>query len=62
MTVLLSRFANIRSQIKAAPWDNINFCFNFGNEVVDPPDHDFIFFRVFRFLKIFFINISMNPR
>ena len=25
-----------------------------------PPDHDFIFFRVFRFLKIFFINISMN--
>ena len=25
-----------------------------------PPDHDFIFFRVFRFLKIFFINISMK--
>ena len=33
------------------------FVFSF----VSPPDHDFIFFRVFRFKKIFFINISMNP-
>ena len=32
-------------------------CFsNVCNEVVYPPDHDFIF----RFLKIFLINISMN--
>ena len=46
---------------KAAPWDDINFRLNFSNEVVCSPDHDFIFFRVFRFKKIFFINISMNP-
>ena len=26
---------------KAAPWDDINFRFNFCNEVVYPPDHDF---------------------
>ena len=45
---------------KAAPWDDINLCF-FCNEVVYPPDHDFNFFRLFRFKKIFFINISMNP-
>ena len=47
--------------IKAAPWDDINFCFSFCNEVVYPPDHDYIFFRVFRFLQIFLINISMKP-
>ena len=47
--------------IKAAPWDDINFRFYFWNEVVYPPDHDFIFFRVFKYKKIFFINISMNP-
>ena len=46
---------------KASPWDDINFRFYFCNEVVYPPDHDFIFFTVFRFKKIFFINISMNP-
>ena len=34
------------------------FVFSF---VMYPPDHDFIFFRVFRFFKIFFINISINP-
>ena len=37
------------------------FVFYFCSEVVYPPDHDFIFFRVFRFLKIFLINISMKP-
>ena len=37
------------------------FVFNLCNEVVYPPDHDFIFLRVFRFLQIFFINIPMNP-
>ena len=26
-----------------------------------PADHDFIFFRVFRFLKICFIHIFVNP-
>ena len=26
-----------------------------------PPDHDFIYFRVFRLKQIFFINISVNP-
>ena len=26
-----------------------------------PPDNDFNFFRVFRFLQIFLINISMKP-
>ena len=48
-------------RVKAALWDDINFCFYFCNEVVYLPDHDFIFFRVFRFLEIFFINIPMNP-
>ena len=43
---------------KAAPWDDINFRFYFCNEVVYHPDHDFMFFRVFRFFKIFYINIS----
>ena len=38
---------------KAAPWDDINFRFYFCNEVVYPPDRDFIFFRVFRLKKIF---------
>ena len=47
--------------IKAAPWDDINFRFSFCNEVVYHPDHDFIFFRFFRFFKLFFINIFMKP-
>ena len=34
-------------------------CFNVGTTLIQ--DHDFIFFRVFRFLQIFFINISMKP-
>ena len=40
--------------IKAAPWDNINFRFYFCNGVVYPPDHDFIFLRVFRFYQHFY--------
>ena len=40
--------------IKAASWDDINFRLYFCNEVVYPPDQDFIFFSVFRFKKIFF--------
>ena len=47
-------------RVKAAPWDDINFRFRFCNEVVYPQDHDFIFFWIFRFKKIFFINISMK--
>ena len=43
---------------KVAPWDDINFCFLFRNEVVYPTDH--VFFRIFIFLK-YFINIYMNP-
>ena len=46
---------------KASPWDDINFPFYFCNEVVYPPDHDFIFFTVFRLKIFFFINIAMNP-
>ena len=45
--------------LKATPWDDINF--GFCDEVVYPTDHDFIDFRIFRFKKIFFINIFMNP-
>ena len=30
-------------------------------DVLHPTDHDFIFFRVLRFLKIVFIYIFMNP-
>ena len=38
------------------------FVFNFVMiEVVYPADHDFIFFRVFRFFQIFFISIYKNP-
>ena len=40
---------------KAAPWDDNNF------RVVYLADHGFIFSRVFRFLKIVFIHIFMNP-
>ena len=47
--------------IKAAPWDDIDFCFLFCNEVVYPADHDFIFYRIFRFFKIFFIHTFKNP-
>ena len=47
--------------IKAAPWDDINFRFYFRTEVVYPTDHVFIFFRIFIFLQIFLINISMKP-
>ena len=43
-------------RFKAAPWDDINFRFKFCIEVVHPTDHDFIFFRVFRFLQIFFYS------
>ena len=46
--------------VEATPWDDINFRFYFCNEVVYPPGHDFIFL-VFGYLKIFFINIFMNP-
>ena len=46
---------------KAAPWDDINFRFQFRTEVVCPTDHVFIFFRIFIFLQIFVINISMKP-
>ena len=35
--------------IKGAPWDHINFRFNFRTEVVHPTDH-VIFFRIFIFL------------
>ena len=37
------------------------FVFLFCNEVFYPPDHNFIFFRIFRFKKLFFINITINP-
>ena len=47
--------------IKAVPWDDINFRFLFGNEVVYHTDHDFIFYGIFRFFKIFFIQTFMNP-
>ena len=32
-----------RAKLKAAPWDDINFSFQFCNEGVYPTDHDFIF-------------------
>ena len=47
--------------IKAAPYDDINFRFSFFNEVVYSTDHDFIFYVIFRFKKIFFIHYLMNP-
>ena len=56
-----SIFSVYFEKVKAAPWDDINFRFQSCNEVVYPPDQDFVFFRVFRFLQIFLINISMKP-
>ena len=50
-----------QNYVKAAPWDDINFRFQFRTEVVYPTDHVFIFFRIFIFLQIFLINISMKP-
>ena len=47
--------------IKAAPWDDINFRFYYCTEVVYPTDHVLIFFRIFIFLQIFLINISIKP-
>ena len=44
---------------KVAPWDDINFRFYFRTEVVYPTNH--VFFRIFIFLQIFLINISMKP-
>ena len=46
--------------LKAAPYDDINFRILFCNEVVNPTDHDFIFYGIFRFSKIFFIHYFMN--
>ena len=37
------------------------FVFLFCNEVVYPTEHDFIFYGIFSFFKIFFIHTSMNP-
>ena len=34
-------------RVKPAHWDDINFCFQFCNEVVYPTDHDFIYFQSF---------------
>ena len=57
-TILVLKLLNL---IKAAPWDNINFRFHFRTEVVYSTDHNFIFFRIFIFLQIFLITISIKP-
>ena len=49
------------TEVEAALWDDINFLFKFRTEVVYPTDHVFTFFRIFIFLQIFLINISMKP-
>ena len=41
------------ANIKAAPWDDINFRCYFRTEVVYPTDQVFIFFTIFIFLQIF---------
>ena len=51
--------------VKAAPWDDINFRFQFCNEVVYPPDHDFFFSEIIDFLKYFlliFLCIRLKPK
>ena len=51
----------MNTELKAAHRDDINIRFLFCNEVVYPTDHDFIFYWIFIFLKIFFIHTFMNP-
>ena len=34
--------SKLMQRLKAASWDDINFCFQFCNEVVYPTDYDFI--------------------
>ena len=41
------------SNFKGTPWDDINFRFYFCNEVVYPPDHDFIYSEFLDFYKYF---------
>ena len=63
-TDIVTGFSTTKRRIltlKAASWDDINFRFYFRTEVVYPTDHAFIFFRIFIFLQIFLINISMKP-
>ena len=45
--------------LKAVPWNDINFRIYFRTEVVYPTIM-FFFFRIFIFLQIFLINISMK--
>ena len=41
------------TKVKAAPWDDINFRFQFRTEVVYHTDYIFIFFGICIFLQIF---------
>ena len=45
---------NVPCDVKAAPWDHINFRFKFRTEVVYPTDHVLFFFQNFHiFTNIF---------
>ena len=47
---------------EGAPWDDINLGILFCTiEAVYLADHNFNFFKIFRFFKNIFIKFSMNP-
>ena len=54
------------SYVKVAPWDDIEFGFQFCNEVVSPADHDLGFLKMFGFKKKHilstFIRIQRKPK
>ena len=45
--------------VKAGPWDDIIFRYEYRNEVLYPTDHDL--FSEFFIFKNIFIHIFMNP-
>ena len=50
----VENYSIYRSEIKGAPWDDINFGIYYQlYEVVCPADHDFNFSRIFRLKKTF---------
>ena len=54
-------FKSIPALYWSSPLGWHQFWFYFRTEVVYPTDHVIIFFRIFIFLQIFLINISMKP-
>ena len=59
---VLRRFTSTLSCVKGTPWDDINLGI-FLYYAVYPADHDFIYLKMFRFLKTStFIRILRKPQ